>query len=316
VSADPIVTFSKRSTGVPLGIPSARPEVFRDRKALHLIGLSHTIERENDAERLAADFETLSRTLPHSRFVVTTNSEVEAYLLSALGVPSMMASQLIFLNDKVFCPRQANARFDAIYNARLVPMKHHELARGIESLGLLYDLGPPEEPLQYDKTRELLPQATFINHELGNGAYRQLKIDDCAEQLNTARVGIILSAVEGSSQASLEYLLCGLPVVSTHSIGGRDRYYMPPFCRVVEPDADQVAAAVRALAGARIPKQVVRNHIMHLLTFDRHNFLIAVNRLVKETFGIDDHFKSFAPFEIGLTRWRRADDAIAPLAAA
>jgi glycosyltransferase involved in cell wall biosynthesis len=316
VSADPIVTYSKRSTGMPLGIASARPDLFRDRKALHLVGLSHSIERDDACNVMARDVDALARALPESRFVVLTNSEFEAYLLSQRGVASMMSSQLIFLNENIFRPQQTAPRFDAIYNGRLMPVKRHELARGIANLGLLYDLGPPDEPPLYDEVRAQLPHAVFINHEKGQGAYRQLKIEECAEELNAARVGLCLSAVEGAMQAALEYMLCGLPVVSTHSIGGRDRYFMPPFCRIVDADADQVASAVKAFVGARIPKQAVRNFIMHLVTFDRHNFLLAVNRLVKDTFGVDEFFRSFAPFEVGLTRWRRAEEAVAPLAAA
>jgi hypothetical protein len=316
VSADPIVTYSKRSTGMPMGIASARPQHFRGRKALHLVGFSHTIESGDSCDAIARDVAAISRELPDNTFVILTNGEFEAYLLSTRGVASMMSSQLVFLNEQVFRPLQGEPRFDAIYNGRLMRVKRHELACGIKSLGLLYDLGPPDEPPLYDQIRALLPDATFINHEMGGGSYRQLKIEECAEQINGARVGLCLSAVEGAMQAALEYLLCGVPIVSTPSIGGRDRYFMPPFCRIVEADADKVAAAVQALARSRIPKAAVRNYIMHLLAFDRHNFLIAANRLVRETFGVEELFKSFAPFEIGLTRWRRADEAVAPLTAA
>jgi hypothetical protein len=296
VSADPLVTYSKRSTDAPLGLASARPDAFRGRKALHLIGLSYTIEPRRLFEEVARHLKDLAPELPDSRFVVLANSEFEAYLLSTVGVPSMLSSQAVFIDDNTFCPQEVEPRFDAVYNARLLPMKRHELARGVKSLGLLYDIGSAEEPPQYDHVRALLPEATFINHELGGGIYRQLKVEECAAQLNTARVGLCLSAEEGVMQAALEYLLCGLPVVSTRSIA--------------------VADAVATLTGTRMPKAAVRSYIMHLLKFERHNFLIAVNRLVKETFDIDDHFTSFAPFERGLTRWRKVDDALAPLAAA
>lgn len=316
VSADPIVTYSKRATGTPLGIASVRPEVFVGRKALHLVGLSYTIEPRQLFAEIAADLAVLERALPESRFVVVTNSEFEAYLLSTKGVPSMTASQAVFLNESVFKPMDCEPRFDAIYNARLLPWKRHALARDIRRLALLYDLGTKDEPPLYDAIRAELPHAAFINHEAGGGAYRQLSLEQCAAHINAARVGLCLSAEEGVMQAALEYFLCGLPVVSTKSVGGRDRYFMPPFARIVDDDPAAVAAAVGALANARIPKAAVRNHIMHLLRFDRHNFLIAVNRLVKETFDIDELFKSFAPFERGLTRWRNATEALAPLVAA
>lgn len=313
VSADPIVTFSKRSTGVPLGIASARPDHFSERPALHLVGTSFTIEDEAICDTIADDIAKLSKRLPESRFVMLTNSEFEAYLLSVRGVSSMMSSQSIFLDEKIFRPMEVEQRFDAIYNARLTPFKRHELARKIASLGLLYDIGPPDIPQIYDEVRSLLPQATFINHEADGHTYRQLGIRDCAGHINSARVGLCLSAAEGTMQSSLEYLLCGLPVVSTRSIGGRDRYFMPPFCRIVADDPDEVAAAVARFARGNIPKQAVRNYIMHLLSFDRHNFLIAANKLVKETFGVEALFKSFAPFEMGLTRWRPPDEAAIPL---
>jgi len=316
VSADPVITYSKRSTDAPLGLASACPEAFRGRKALHLIGLSYTIEPRRLFAELAAHLKALAPELPDSRFAVLANSEFEAYLLSTMGVPSMLSSQAVFIDDNIFRPQEAEPRFDAMYNARLLPMKRHELARDVKSLGLLYDIGAAEEPPQYDHVKALLPHATFVNHEVGGGTYRQLKVEECAAQLNTARVGLCLSAEEGLMQAALEYLLCGLPVVSTRSIGGRDRYFMPPFCRVVPDDAAAIADAVATLAGARIRKAAVRGYIMHLLKFERHNFLIAVNRLAKETFGVDDLFTSFAPFERGLTRWRKLDDALAPLAAA
>lgn len=313
VSADPIVTFSKRSEGIPVGIAGARPERFRGRKALHLIGLSFTIEHEYHCDDIASDVAAIESELPGNRFVFLTNTEFEAYLLSTRGVASMMSNQLIFLNEQVFRPIAREPRFDAIYNGRLVRLKRHELAAKIASLGLLYDIGAPEGPPLYDEIRALLPRAVFINHDVGNGSYRQLGIEECARHMNGGRVGLCLSAEEGSMQAAIEYLLCGLPVVSTRSIGGRDRYLMPPFCRLVADDAERVAAAVDDFVRAKIPKQAVRNYIMHLLAFDRHNFLIAVNKLAQETFGIGGLFGSFAPFAIGLTRWRKADEAVKPL---
>jgi hypothetical protein len=114
VSADPIVTYSKRGTGLPLGIAGVCPQAFEGRKALHLVALSYTIEPPHPYREIAADLATLSRRLPDSRFVIVTNSEYEAYLLSTVGVASMMSSQLIFLNETVFRPLQCEPRFDAV----------------------------------------------------------------------------------------------------------------------------------------------------------------------------------------------------------
>ncbi|WP_164127899.1 glycosyltransferase, partial [Stenotrophomonas maltophilia] len=53
---------------------------------------------------------------------------------------------------------------------------------------------------------------------------------------NQAAVGLCLSAVEGAMCASMEYLMAGLPVVSTPSVGGRDVYFDPDYCIIAEPE--------------------------------------------------------------------------------
>jgi hypothetical protein len=45
------------------------------------------------------------------------------------------------------------------------------------------------------------------------------------EYINKSKIGLMMSEVEGASWASLEYLLCGLPVISCKSKGGRDVFY-------------------------------------------------------------------------------------------
>jgi hypothetical protein len=139
------------------------------------------------------------------------------------------------LDENLFVPMGGPPEFDAIYNARLTPIKRHDLAVDVASLALLYDLGPAEQRICYDEVRAMLPRATFINHQVGQGAYRQLPVKDCVRHINRARVGLCLSAIEGAMQASMEHA-CRLAVVSTRSIGGRDRYFLPPFCRIVDDD--------------------------------------------------------------------------------
>lgn len=313
ISPDPLVTYSLRSPSAPLGVASVLPPTFRRRKALHLVGLSWTLELEDQAKRLANDLKAAAGDLSQSRFCILTNTEFEAHLLADLGVPAAPCSLLIFIDDAVFRPLDCAIEFDAVYNATLSPAKRHELAREVASLALLYDVGAPGLAMRYDETRTLLPRAAFLNHDAGAGAYRQFPISECAAQINRGRVGLCLSAAEGPMQAAMEYLLCGLPVVSTRSFGGRDRYFMPPFCRIVDDDPKAVAAAVAGLAERRIPKQAVRNFIMHVLRFERHNFLLTVNKLVHETFGVEDRFPTFTPFASGLTRWRKVGAVLAAL---
>jgi len=73
---------------------------------------------------------------------------------------------------------------------------------------------------------------------------RYLSSSDVAAVLNASRVGGIFSAEEGACYASTEYLLCGLPVVSTASTGGRHVWYTPQNSVVVEATPAAVATGV------------------------------------------------------------------------
>jgi hypothetical protein len=316
VSTDPLIVYSTRSIGAPLGIASLKPDHFRGRKALHLLALDATIETDDRANKVARDLQIAAGELPESNFVVLTNTGFESYLLAEIGVSAMPCNRATFIDENTFAPVDGPAQFDAIYNARLTPAKRHELARDLANLALLYDRDRPDEPNRYDDVRAALPRATFVNHQEGRGAYRHLSSAECAKHINRARVGLCLSAGNGPTLAAMEYMLTGLPIVSTYSRGGRERYMLPPFCRMVDDNPAAVADAVDMYVRKPIPKNVIRAHALHTLRFERHNFMIAINKLANEFFGIPTLFDSFAPFETGLASRRTIDEALAPLARA
>jgi glycosyltransferase involved in cell wall biosynthesis len=62
--------------------------------------------------------------------------------------------------------------------------------------------------------------------------------------------------------ATVEYLLCGLPVVSTASLGGRDTWLDPRFTRVVADDPQQIAAAVKDLIDRDLCPHMIRSETL------------------------------------------------------
>ena len=61
---------------------------------------------------------------------------------------------------------------------------------------------------------------------------------------NESYSGLCLSAEEGGMHASMEYLLSGLPIVTTRSRGGRDFFFNEVNSVIVEDEATSVAIAV------------------------------------------------------------------------
>jgi glycosyltransferase involved in cell wall biosynthesis len=315
-SLDPLVTLTKREPHLPMGLAAGRPDLFADRKGLHLVGLTWSCESSSVVTEIATDYADAARTLPNSRFVILANTQVESVLLSQAGIPNMLANELMFVDERlstVVAPPAPNlARFDAIYVARLVPFKRHELAASLPSLVLTH--GPPK-PGEAERVKGLLPRARFANFEGDAGSYAYLKDAEVVNLMNRAAVGLCLSASEGSMRVSMEYRLCGTPVVSTRSIGGRDRYLFGPHVRIVDDDADAVAAAVRDLRAQRFDRLAVREFVGRLLTFDRHCFLLNVNKLVERHFHVSDRFRSFAPFVRFPVAWREPSQILGSLEA-
>lgn len=149
--------------------------------------------------------------------------------------------------------------FDAVYNAALTEFKRHELCRDVSGLGLLYHWfhATPAQRSEFEAAyRALLPHAKFINGF--DRDYRLLSAHQIAGWLNRAKVGLCLSAVEGATTAAIEYMLCGLPVVTTPSKGGRDRIFDPAVTLTVEPTPAAVAHGVRTVIERQIEPRRVR----------------------------------------------------------
>ena len=131
---------------------------------------------------------------------------------------------------------------------------------------------------QARRVREMLPSATFVN-EL-DGEHRNLKEPEILQWLSRAHVGLCLSAEEGQNRSTAEYVLSGLPVVSTLSRGGRDQFFDSDFCVTVPPAPQLIADAVRELIKLEIPRQYVRRRTMHKLALHRERLIQAVHRML------------------------------------
>jgi len=297
VKSYPLITLSKTYGTRPFGVAPLLTAHVKGRKSLNLIHLCWSYESAQKADELAAELAQAKSIAPGSEFVILANTEFESYLLSERGVPNTLASQTMFMDEQVFQPLpQIEKSFDAVYNGRIAAMKRHELAEGIERRLLVYC--PDWEPdLDYAQAyRRKSSPAVFLNHHIGKGAYRYLAPVDVAQQLNRARVGLCLSATEGIMRASIEYLFCGLPVVSTPCYGGRERYYHPDYCRIVEPDRDSVTSAVRDLVRNDIDPFFIRRRTLSIINRERTNFVRFVNSVARFQFGIRHLFPDFEPF--------------------
>ncbi|MBZ4023548.1 hypothetical protein CKO11_13885 [Rhodobacter sp. TJ_12] len=171
--------------------------------------------------------------------------------------------------------------YDAIYVARRSAFKRHELAAKVGNLALVAGInhGNAEAPL---------PPYRYLNDT-------QLTPDQVCEMINKASCGLIMSETEGACFASSEYLLCGVPVVSTPSYGGRDVWYNAYNSIIADPTPEAIAEAVEEMV--RWPRNPARIRQMHIDQAHgyRREFIKALDGIFKR-FGVtsidaDKYFK-------------------------
>lgn len=269
-SRDPLVIY------VPDWILFARPNAllpvfrqFRQRTIHVLVALSRARDNPRQVQRLTRWQQGHLRRHPRHRVVFMANGEAEQRMLGAAGLVTVHVSRTAFVNSAIFRPLpESEKRFDAVYDARINPFKRHELAARVASLALIAVRFPRHHDAPYARSvRGFLPQAHWFNDPLA-ADYRSLSHPEINAAINQCRVGLCLSAEEGAMLASMQYLLAGLPIVSTASRGGRDEFFDPDYVRVVADSAEAVAAGVREMRNCPTPAAEIRGRTLQKI--ERH----------------------------------------------
>ena len=316
ISRDPIITISKRRRETPLGIAGTVPDFFRKKHALHLLADTWHSHNEKKLRTIKKDLQRLSRYLVNNHFIYLGNTQYETWLLSKNNISSIHTSSLIAIDESTFKPDAEQLckikPAEAVYNARLNPFKRHELAFGLKKVALIYG-SRHDQTEQYERLKQAKPDWIFVNNEAGNGQYKLLNKKEVAGVLNQCQVGLCLSAEEGPMRASMEYQLCGLPVVSTQSIGGRDRYFDSYNCIYADSTPKSVTSAVRVFLDNMPDKMEIRRAALRKINFDRNDFVVTINEIVASIYGVSDLFNSCSKIIGYVENLRPASDILGDL---
>jgi len=219
---------------------------------------------------------------PHlvpDRVLFLMNSTEELKIAKDIGAHFHIAlvNNTCFLDTNIynFLPN-SHKMFDAVCNAKALAFKRHELTEKIANKCFItYDSKEQDYGMTAKVDLRALNPASIV---------ADVGARDVVEALNRSHVGLILSAEEGACYASTEYLLCGLPVVSTASRGGRAEFYTPENSIEVPADADAVRDGVlflrdRLCSGGLRPQAIRQGTIARIEEF-RSNFLVALEKLL------------------------------------
>ena len=246
---------------------------------------------------------------PQHRLLHLVNDGPICDELQARGVPALFVNQNSFLDERIFTIQPEIPKiYDVVYNARMTAFKRHHLLGKVSSALLIGGLiASDDSPEYFAQVRAMLPQATCTHADVPD----HRSSGEVAQLLNSARVGVCLSAVEGTMFAATEYLLCGLPVVSTPSLGGRDTWFDPRFSRIVPADPRAIADAVQELISLNISPTLIRNATIARMSEHRHRFTTAVQKIhTAEGTGRDFAREFYTNFRHKCGRWRAYDKVL------
>ncbi|MEQ8817619.1 MAG: glycosyltransferase [Thalassobaculum sp.] len=215
--------------------------------------------REELAQHVSFFMEATEGRFPVERLVHLANDEAQARLACDLGMTrSFCCNQNCWIDYSVFCimGEWKQKRFDLVLNTRPErSLKRPHLAAAVDNLCVIK--GALHRKEDYFELEELRPR--YINKEY----ISPVEVNDL---LNMSRVGGIFSAAEGACYASSEYLLAGLPVVSTPCSGGREFWYSERNSIICEPTVEGVLAGVKGAIeclekGAFSPSSIRAEHV-------------------------------------------------------
>ena len=227
--------------------------------AWFLVLIPHFVTEADMKRQLEFVLKLTRGKIPTNRFVCLANTPNDVDVFRRLGmVHSFLCNQNCWLDYNLFTLLPAiDKQYDLVINTRPEKnLKRPHLAAKVAHLAVIKGINL--HPADYFPLESMKP--AYINSE------GRIGIEDVVRILNKSWCGGIFSAKEGACYSSSEFLLCGLPVVSTKSEGGRDYWYNEDNAIIVEPTEEAVLEAVSKckkglLSGQYDPALIRERHI-------------------------------------------------------
>lgn len=270
----------------PLWMVETLGSYFADERVLFFLLTYWSLENPGGVRMVRRNAELHQSRFPKQTLVFLCNTPAEQLLLDAAGLEAVTVNQNQIVSEQTFRPLDHLAiTYDAVYNAKIARFKRHHLAAAIE--WLLYvsyrcpnDMSPSAGRAYVQRMLSRSQQHQFAN-PLVDGLPSQIGPDEVNRAHNQAAVGLCLSQVEGAMYASVEYLLAGLPIVTTPSRGGREAFFDADYCVTAEPEVRAVRDAVVALRDRKIPRMFVRDRTLERIESERRRSRLILERILE-----------------------------------
>ena len=273
ISKEPVIIFTY--IGWNLSNVAWMASQLKVDKVTFLVGFSRYINTWK-ARHLKKQIVQLGKMYPGLEIVFLVNSEEEKSIFNSLEIESYFVPNNCHQREDIFeVIPGLDKKYNAVMNARMARWKRIELGNKIDNIALI-TIQDDEKYLR--EMRELFRSSYWPNYERDN-KYSYLSRDKINTILNESYVGLIFSEIEGNNRATIEYLMSGIPVVSTKSKGGRDYFITPECGRIVEANENAIVTAVEELKSLEFDPFQIRKLTMDKIFKHRNVFIQIVEKV-------------------------------------
>jgi glycosyltransferase involved in cell wall biosynthesis len=198
--------------------------------------------------------------LNKEQFYIMYNTHEEHAWGHDYGFHGDVINHNAWIDENLFTIQPCEKKYDALYIARRTKWKRHHLAGDIKNLAMACG-GNNHGNEQCD-----IP--TCANNP--DDVYTPEQI---VELINSSRCGLSLSEAEGASFGTSEYLLCGVPVVTTPSKGGRNVWLNMDNSIEAQPTKWHVAHSVETIIDKNLSPSKIRQDHIRLTSVYRDKFI-------------------------------------------
>lgn len=198
---------------------------------------------------------------------------------------SILSGNNAFINENIYTINNEEKKYDLIINSSFTKLKRLNLSENIKNKVYIgYQCG------ELNEFHDCLPKDGYIP----NFEDRYRHIDnwkwisniDVIKLYNQSCIGGIFSETEGSCFSSSEYMLCGLPVISTKCSGGREYWYNNNNSIICDPTKESIE---KAYFNAKMklenkefnPVDIRNNHITEM-NIQRNTLVYKVLEIIKK----------------------------------
>ena len=242
-------------------------------------------------DRTIFDYKNHIKKFPKHKIILLLNTPQEFKYFKNNGLECQFINHNALVDPNIFKPRKMRKEYDVIYNGRLELGKRHYLLESCKNLALISGpiLRKTEPKLEYlELLKSKIPNADILNY---SRPIKMSQLDSFSNMpiltarsvskiLNKSRVGVILSYKEGACYASIEYLLSGLPVISTSNIGGRDIFFDERFCKKTYSNARSLKKTIFKILKENISSDYIRTATLRKMKIHIDKMKILLEKII------------------------------------